>query len=133
MDGDDTPHGKDTDANIPHDYHHEDTGDIETIGQEHHNNLASLTWELDDLHHRVQTGESQPTETLHHIEHELQRLPIALCPSALPEPPMMYFSNTQKPYVLPQKQTTFTNTLIQDTPTFNGSNSTQLGGLVSGH
>ena len=40
LDRDDTPHGKDTEANIPHDYHHEDTGDIETIGQEHHTNLG---------------------------------------------------------------------------------------------
>ena len=53
LDRDDTPHGKDTDANIPHDYDHEDTGDIGTIGWEHHANLVNLTWELDDLHHRV--------------------------------------------------------------------------------
>ena len=34
LDRDDTPHGNDTETNIPHDYHNEDTGDIETIGQE---------------------------------------------------------------------------------------------------
>ena len=80
MNRDDTPHGKDTEANFPHDYHHEDTGDIETIGQEHHTKLANLTWELDDLHHRVQAGEGQPTEALNCIECKLQRLSIALHP-----------------------------------------------------
>ena len=83
---DDTLHGEDTEANIPRNYHHEDTGNIETIGQEHHTNLANLTWELDDLCHRVQAGEHQPAEALHCIEQELQRISIALCPSAPPEP-----------------------------------------------
>ena len=44
LDRDDAPHGKDAEVNIPHDYHHEDTGDFETIEQEHHINLANLTW-----------------------------------------------------------------------------------------
>ena len=39
---------------------------------------------------------------------------------------MKYYSNTWRPYVLPKKQTTVANTLIQDIPTFNGSDSTQL-------
>ena len=42
--------------------------------------------ELDDLHHRVQTGEGQPMEALHHIECKFQRLLIALHPSGPPEP-----------------------------------------------
>ena len=54
------PLDRDTEASIPHDYHHEDTGDIETIEQEIHTNLANLIQELDDLHHRVQAGEGQP-------------------------------------------------------------------------
>ena len=44
LDRDDTLHGKDTEVNIPHDYHQEDIGDFETIEQEHHTNLANLTW-----------------------------------------------------------------------------------------
>ena len=82
LDRDDTPHEIDTEVNIPHDYHHEDTGDFETIEQENQTKLANLTWELDDLCHRVQAGESQPMETLHCIECKLQKLSIALCPSA---------------------------------------------------
>ena len=86
LDRDDNPYQKDTEAHIPHDYDHDDTGDIGTIGQEHHTNLAILTWEPDDLYHIVQAAEGQPAEALDHIEHELQRLSIALHPSALPEP-----------------------------------------------
>ena len=40
---------------------------------------------------------------------------------------MMSYSNTWRPYVLPKKnRPAFVNTLIQDIPTFNGSNSMQL-------
>ena len=68
-----------------HDYQHEDTGDFETIEQENHINLAILTQELDDLCRRVQAGEGQPMKALHQIECELQKLSIALHPSAPPE------------------------------------------------
>ena len=53
LDRDATPNGKDTDGNILHNYHHEDIDDFENVEQENHTNLATLTWELDDLHHRV--------------------------------------------------------------------------------
>ena len=86
MDRDDTPHGKDTEVNIPHDYHHEDTGDFVSVEQENHTNLATLTQELDHLCHRVLAGEGQPTEALLHIVRELQKLPTALHPVAPPEP-----------------------------------------------
>ena len=40
----------------------------ENVEEENHTNLAACTRELDDLCHRVQAGEGQPLETLHHIE-----------------------------------------------------------------
>ena len=86
LDRDAILNGKDTDVEIPHNYHHEDTGDFETIEVENHANLATLIWELDDLCHRVQAGEGQPVEALHHIQHKLQKLSTALCPSAPLEP-----------------------------------------------
>ena len=60
------------------------------------------------------------------IEHELHRLSIALCPSALPEPLDDVLQQYTETLCFGQKQTTFANTLIQDIPTFNGSDSTQL-------
>ena len=67
LDRDATLNGKDTDANILHNYHHEDMDNFENVEQENHTNLATLTWELDNLHHRVQAGEGQPMEALHCI------------------------------------------------------------------
>ena len=126
LDRDSNPNGKDTDVNILHNYHHEDTNDFKNLEQENHTNLAAFTRELDDLHHRVQAGESQPMEALHHIECKLQKLSIALCPSAPPEP----LNNVLKQYMdtlcSAQRQTNLTNTLIQDIPIFNGNGSTQL-------
>ena len=65
-------------------------------------------------------------EALYHIECKLQRLSIALCPSAPPEP----LDNVLKQYMdtlcSAQKKTNFANTLIQDMPIFNGNNSMQL-------
>ena len=95
LDRDATLTGKDTDVDILHNYHHEDMDDFENIEQENHTNLAAVTRQLNDLHHNVQVGEGQTTEALHHIEHELQRLSIALCQSAPPEP----LSNVLKLYM----------------------------------
>ena len=103
-----------------------DTNDFESVEQENHTDLAAVTRELDDLHHRVQAGEGQPTEVLHHIEHKLQRLSIALPPSA----PLESLNDVLKQYTdtlcSAQKQTNLTNTLIQDITIFNGNDSMQL-------
>ena len=112
LDRDDTPHGEESEVNTPHDYHHEDTVDFETIEQEHHTHLANITWELDDLCHRVQAGEGQPAESIHCIECKLQRLSIMLHLSALPDPTNDVLQHTQPLLSSAQKQTTFVNTLI---------------------
>ena len=66
-------------------------------------------------------------EALHCIECELQRLSIALHPSAPPETLNDVFQQcTWKLLCSAPKQTNFTNTLIQDKPIFNGNDSTQL-------
>ena len=126
LDRDTMLNGKDTDVDILHNYHHEDTGDFENVEWENHANLATLTRELDNLHHRVQAGEGQPAEALYHIEHNLQRLSIALHPSAPPEPLDDIFKQYMDTLCSAQKQTNFPNTLIQGIPIFNGNDSTQL-------
>ena len=77
--------GKDIAVDILQDFYHEDTDDFENIEQENHTSLAAITRELDDLCHQVQDG-GQFVEALRHIEHKLQRLSIALHPSAPLEP-----------------------------------------------
>ena len=95
LDRDATMTGKDTDVDILHNFHLEDTDDFENVEQENDTSLAAVTRELDNLHHRFQAGEGQPTEALHHIEHELQSLSIALHSSAPPEP----LDNILKQYI----------------------------------
>ena len=116
----------DTDIDIPQDFHHEDTDNFENVEHENPTSLAAITRELDDLCHLVQAGEGQPTEALHHIECKLQRLSIALCPSAPPDP----LNNVLKQYIntlcSAKKQINFTKTLMQDIPIFNGNDSMQL-------
>ena len=126
LDRDATANRKDTYGNILHDYHLEDMDDFENVEHENHTNLTTLTWELDDLCHRVQAGEGQPAEALHHIECELQKLSIALHPSAPPEPLDDVLLQYTETLCSAQKQTNFTNTVIQDIPIFNGNDSTQL-------
>ena len=118
---------KDIDVDITQDFHHEDTEDFENAEHENPTSLAAITRELNDLHHQVQAGERQPVETLHHIECQLQKLSIALCPSASapPEPLDDILKQYTDTLCSAQKQTNFTNTLIQDIPIFNGNDSTQ--------
>ena len=112
LDRDATPNGKDTEVDIQNNYHHEDAGDFEPIGQENHANLANLTQELHDLHHRVQAREGQPAAAVHCIEQKLQRLIIALCPSAPPEPLEDVLRQYMDILCYAQRQTNFTNTLL---------------------
>ena len=50
--------GMDTQAN----YHHENMDNFKNAEQENQTSLKILTWDLDNLHHRVQAGEGQPIE-----------------------------------------------------------------------
>ena len=88
--------------------------------------LKALTRNLDDLQHRVETAEDQPTEAINCLEYELHRLSLTFQPSALQESLDEELQQYIETLCSAQKQTTFANTLIQDIPTFNGSDSTQL-------
>ena len=98
---------KDIDVYIPQDFHHEDADNFENVEHENPTNLAAITRELDDLCHRVHAGEGQPTEAPHHIECKLQRLSIALHPSAPPEPLNDILKQYTYTLCSAQKQTNF--------------------------
>ena len=106
--------------------HLEDMDNFENVEHENNTTLKALTRNIDDLQHRIETAEGQLMEAVKHLEHELHRLSLTFQPSAPPKP----LDEVQQQYMetlcTAQKQTTFVNTLIQDIPTFNGSNSTQL-------
>ena len=124
LDGDTAQHTQDTD--IPNDYHHEDMDNSENEEQENHTNLKTLTQDVEDLCHRIQTGKGQPTGAINCREHELHRLSLALHSSVPLEPLDDVLQQYTETLCSAQKQTTFTNTLIQDIPTFNGSDPMQL-------
>ena len=124
LEEDPIPHEQDT--NIPKEYHHEDMDNFENVDHENHTTLKTLTRELDNLWHRVETAEGQPTEAINHLEYELYRLSLMLCSSAPPEPIDDVLQQYMETLCTAQKQTNFVSALIQDIPTFNGSDSTQL-------
>ena len=99
---------------------------FENVEHENHTTLKALIRNLDVLWHRVENAEGQPMEAIHYLECELHRLSFTLQHSAPPEPLDEILQQNTETQCSVQKQTTFTNTLIQDIPTFNGSDSPQL-------
>ena len=75
---------------------------------------------------QLKLPKSSPIEAIHCFKHELHRLSLTFQPSALPEPLDEVLQQYMETSCSAQKQTTFANNLIQDIPTFNGSDSTQL-------
>ena len=69
-------------------------------------------------------------EAINHMEHELYRLSLAFHSSAPPEPLDDVLQQYTETLCSAQKQITFANTLIQDIPTFNGSDSNTEDWLV---
>ena len=65
-------------------------------------------------------------EAISQLEHDLYRLSLAFHYSAPLEPLDDVLHQYTRTLCSAQKQTTFANTLIQDIPTFNGSDLTQL-------
>ena len=105
-----TPHEQDTD--IPTEYHHKDIDNFQNVEHENHTTLKTLTRELDNLWHRVETAEGQPTEAINGLEHKLHRLSLAFHSSAPPEPLDEVPQQYTETLCTAQKQTTFANTLI---------------------
>ena len=121
-----TPTSHEQDNDILTEYHHEDMDNFENVEHENHTILKTLTREFDNLWHIVETAEGQPTEAINHLEHEIYRLSLAFHSSALLDPLDEILQQYTETLCTGQKQTTFVNTLIQDIPTFSGSDSTQL-------
>ena len=107
-------------------YEHGDTDDFENVENEYHTQWRNLTNKVDHLQHKVEATEGQPTEAINCLEHELHRLSLALCPSALPEPLHEVLQQCTEILYTAQKKSTFMNTLLQDITIFNGSNSSHL-------
>ena len=111
---------------VQQDFHPEDTAPFEDVEHTNPTRLTVITRELDDLHQRIQAEEGQPTESLHHIEQELQQLSISLNLPTHTEPleeVLKHYTNT---LCLAQKKTSFTNSLLQNISMFTGHDTTLL-------
>ena len=115
----------DTDIEQAQEFHQVNANDFEESEPNNPARLTLITRELDNLCQHV-LAEGQPVEALHHIEHEVQRLSIALHSSAPLEPLIDVLKQYMDTLCSAPKQTNFVNTLIQDIPIFNGTNSIQL-------
>ena len=69
-------------------------------------------------------------ETLYHIEHKLQRLPISLYPPAPIEPLGEVIRHYTSTLCSAEKQTNATNSLLQDISVFSGHDAIQLKGWL---
>ena len=116
----------DTDVELQQDFQPEDTDQFENLEHNNPNRLHVITREFDDLCQRIQTEEGWPTESLHHIEQELQLLSISLnlpTHTELLGEVLKHYTNT---LCLVQKQTNFTNSFLQDISIFMGYDTTLL-------
>ena len=116
----------DTDLEDTQDFNTAETDHFEDLERNNPTKLTALTREIDDLHQQVQDGEGQPTETLNHIECELQKLSIALHPPAPTKPLGEVIWHYTKTLCSAQKQTNLTTSLLQDILVFNGHDTTHL-------
>ena len=113
------------DPDTPGKYHHRDIDNFENVEHETHTTLKTLTREINHLRQRIETAKGQPPEAISCLECELHRLSLALSPLALLEPLDDVLQQYMETLCTAQKKTNFANTLIQDIPTFNGSDSMQ--------
>ena len=116
----------DTDTENTQDFHAVDTYHFEELQHNNPMKLTALTREVDELCQQVQAEAGQPTETLNHMEHELQRLSISPNPPAPTEPLGEVIRHYMNTMCSAQKQTNLKNSLLQDISVFNGHDTTQL-------
>ena len=116
----------DTDVEVQQDFHPKDIAPYEDVEHTNPTRLTVITKELDELHQRIQAEEGQPNESLHHIEQEVQHLSISLNSSTHTEPLGEVLKHYMNTLSLAQKQTNFTNSLLQDISIFTGHNTTLL-------
>ena len=116
----------DTNDEAQQDFHPEDTAPFADVEHTNTTRLTIITRELDDLHQRFQAEVGQPTESLHHIEQELQLLSISLNLPIHTEPLGEVLKHYTKTLCLAEKQTNFTNSLLQDISNFTGHDATLL-------
>ena len=86
--------------------------------------LQHLTCEMEWLRHTVEDKDNDPRDAIKHLEQKLNQLAITLCPST--EPIAEVLNKYTDTLCNGQKKTSLENSLLQDIPTLNGNDSSQM-------
>ena len=104
-----------------------DTQDIDNTKQDDlqdENIVQNLLHEIECLRQVVENRDNDPREAIQQLEQRLNRLMLTLCPSS--DPIEQVLDKYTKTLCTAQKKTSLESSLLQDIPTLNGQNSSQL-------
>ena len=79
---------------------------------------------MEQLRQTVEDKDNDPRDAITHLEQKLIQLAITLCPST--EPTREVLNKYTDTLCNAQKKTSVENSLLQDIPTLNGNDSSQL-------
>ena len=104
-----------------------ETQDIDSDNQENYqeeNIIQQLTHEMKQLRQTIEDKDNDPRDAIHQLEQKLNQLIITLCPPSEPfEEVLDKYTDT---LCNGQKKTSLESSLLQDIPTLNGQDSSQL-------
>ena len=103
--------------------------DVDSDSQENYQeeniiSLQHLTHEMERFRQTVEDKDNDPRDAIHQLEQKLNQLTITLCPPSEPiEEVLDKYTDT---LCTTQKKTSLESSLLQDIPTLNGQDSSQL-------
>ena len=104
-----------------------ETQDLENVSQDDfqdENIVQNLLCETEHLKQAIEDRDNDPREAIHKLEQRINRLILTLCPSSDPiEEVLGKYTDT---LCNAQKKTSLESSLLQDIPTLNGQDSSQL-------
>ena len=104
-----------------------ETQDLDNVSEDDfqdENIVQKLLHETEHLKQTIEDRDNNPREAIHQIEQRLNRLTLTLYPPADPIEDML--DKYTKTLCTTQKKTSFESSLLQDIPTLNGQDSSQL-------
>ena len=114
----DNPESKDIDNDHQENYQEEPVEVDPPVSLQH------LTCKMDQLRQTVKDKDNDPRDAIKYLEQKLNQLAITLCPST--EPIGEVLNKYTDTLCNAQKKTSLESSLLQDIPTLNGNDSSQL-------
>ena len=102
----------------------QDLGDTSQDDFQDENIVQNLLRETEHLKQAVEDRDNDPRETIQQLEQRLNRLTPTLCPSS--DPIEQVLGKYTETLCTAQKKTSLESSLLQDIPTLNGQDSSQL-------